>query len=64
MKKLKGIAFAAWLIILALTAVFGHVFTDYAEKKFWWVAWDWAAWISALLFVLSIIWYTRKKKNW
>lgn len=63
MKKVKDILFAAWLVILALGAIFGHVFTDEAETKFWWTTWEVIAYACIPLFIGSIWIKTRTKKN-
>lgn len=62
-KTTKAIAFVLALVVCLILAIFGWVWTDVANKPFWWNFWVVAAIVGAIGFVALIMWYVTTRQD-
>ena len=62
-RKLKDIAFVAFEVICLVLCIGGIGWTDYADSKFWQVAWIILAVLGGASFIGGIYWKSQQKES-
>lgn len=64
LKKVRGYLFAALMIASLFFSVMAWHFTETATQKKWWVFWEVVGYVSPVIFIGGIWWYTSNRKQW